>query len=231
MQNNNESTEKDNLNERVENIKNTVTEKATEFAADAKGKAENFAGKTLDAAEKLINDVFKKNKPEDAEFEEELIDPKDVEIDELKKELNELRDKYVRLYADFDNAKKRMAREKLDIILTASKDVVKDLLPVLDDFERAMKAAETSTDENVKSGMQLIQNKLQSILAAKGLKAFESIGKDFDTEQHEAITEIPAPAPEQEGKVIDELEKGYLLNEKIIRFAKVIVGKKTPPTP
>lgn len=226
MQNNNESTEKDNLNERVENIKNTVTEKAAEFATDAKEKAENFAGKTLDAAEKLINDVFKKNKPEDAEFEEELIDPKDVEIDELKKELNELRDKYVRLYADFDNAKKRMAREKLDIIMTASKDVVKDLLPVLDDFERAMKASEKSTDENVKSGMQLIQNKLQNILAAKGLKAFESIGQNFDTEKHEAITEIPAPGPEQEGKVIDELEKGYLLNEKIIRFAKVIVGKK-----
>lgn len=227
MENNNESTEKENLNERVENIKNTVTEKATEFAADAKGKAETFAGKTLDAAEKLINDVFKKNKPEDAEFEEELVDPKDVEIDELKKELNELRDKYVRLFADFDNAKKRMAREKLEIIMTASKDVVKDLLPVLDDFERAMKAAESSTDENVKAGIQLIHSKLQSMLATKGLKPMESIGKEFDTEQHEAITEIPAPSPEMEGKVVDELEKGYLLNDKIIRFAKVIVGKKT----
>ncbi len=227
MENNNESTEKENLNERVENIKNTVTEKATEFAADAKGKAETFAGKTLDAAEKLINDVFKKNKPEDAEFEEELVDPKDVEIDELKKELNELRDKYVRLFADFDNAKKRMAREKLEIIMTASKDVVKDLLPVLDDFERAMKAAESSTDENVKAGIQLIHSKLQSMLATKGLKPMESIGKEFDTEQHEAITEIPASSPEMEGKVVDELEKGYLLNDKIIRFAKVIVGKKT----
>lgn len=227
MENNNESTEKENLNERVENIKNTVTEKATEFAADAKGKAETFAGKTLDAAEKLINDVFKKNKPEDAEFEEELVDPKDVEIDELKKELNELRDKYVRLFADFDNAKKRMAREKLEIIMTASKDVVKDLLPVLDDFERAMKAAESSTDENVKAGIQLIHSKLQNMLATKGLKPMESIGKEFDTEQHEAITEIPAPSPEMEGKVVDELEKGYLLNDKIIRFAKVIVGKKT----
>lgn len=227
MENNNESTEKENLNERVENIKNTVTEKATEFAADAKGKAETFAGKTLDAAEKLINDVFKKNKPEDAEFEEELVDPKDVEIDELKKELNELRDKYVRLFADFDNAKKRMAREKLEIIMTSSKDVVKDLLPVLDDFERAMKAAESSTDENVKAGIQLIHSKLQNMLATKGLKPMESIGKEFDTEQHEAITEIPAPSPEMEGKVVDELEKGYLLNDKIIRFAKVIVGKKT----
>ena len=227
MSSHNETNEKDNLNERVENIKNTVTEKATEFAVDAKEKAENFAGKTLDATEKFLNDVFKKNKPEEADFEEEIIDPKDAEIDLLKKELTEQRDKYVRLYADFDNAKKRMAKEKMEIIMTASKDVVKDLLPVLDDFERAMKAAESSTDENVKSGMQLIQNKLQNTLAAQGLKAMESIGKEFDTEQHEAITEIPAPTPELEGKVVDELEKGYLLNDKIIRFAKVIVGKKT----
>ena len=139
MEGNKDNFDKENLNERVEQIKNSVTEKATEFAADAKGKAENFAGKTLDAAEKILNDVFKKNKPEDTEFEEEKTDPKDVEIAELKKELDELRDKYVRLYADFDNAKKRMAKERLELILTASKDIVKDLLPVLDDFERAKK--------------------------------------------------------------------------------------------
>src|SRR5688572_14181134 len=108
MQDKKENTEKENLNERIEDIKNTVSEKAEEFAKDAKGKAENFAGKTLDAAEKLLNDVFKKNKPEDADFEEEKVDPKDIEITELKRELDELRDKYVRLYADFDNARKRM---------------------------------------------------------------------------------------------------------------------------
>jgi molecular chaperone GrpE len=218
---------KENLKDRVEEIKKTVNEKAEEFAKEAKDKAEGFAGKTLDAAEKILNDVFKKNKAEDAEFEEEKTDPKDVEIDELKKELDELRDKYVRLYADFDNAKKRMAKEKLEIILTASKDVLKDLLPVLDDFERAQKAVANSSDVNaVKEGLNLVHTKLINTLSSKGLKAMETIGKDFDVEHHEAITEIPAPTPEQSGKVIDELEKGYFLNEKIIRFAKVIVGKK-----
>jgi len=218
---------KDNLKDRVDEIKKTVNEKAGEFAKEAKDKAEDLAGKTLDAAEKILNDVFKKNKPEDAEFEEEKTDPKDVEIMELKKELEELRDKYVRLYADFDNAKKRMAKERLELILTASKDVVKDLLPVLDDFERAQKAVENTADVTaVKEGLTLVQTKLINTLSSKGLKAMESVGKDFDVNNHEAITEIPAATPEQAGKVIDEVEKGYFLNDKIIRFAKVVVGKK-----
>lgn len=221
-----ENNEKENLKEKVEDIKNQVTEKATEFAADAKDKAETFAGKTLDAAEKLINDVFKKNKPEDADYEEEKTDPKDIEIAELKKELEELRDKYVRLYADFDNAKKRMARETNEIIATAAKGVLKDLLPVLDDFDRAQKAIEKSDDVNaVKEGLNLVHNKLKTTLTSKGLKAMESIGKDFNIDEHEAITEIPAPTPELAGKVIDEVEKGYFLNDKLIRFAKVVVGK------
>lgn len=216
------SDKNENLKDKVEDLKNSVTEKAEEL----KGKAEEVAGKTLDAAEKIINDVFKKNKPEDADFEEEKTDPKDIEITELKKELDDLRDKYVRLYADFDNARKRMAKEKLELILTASKDVVKDILPVLDDFERAQKAVANSTDVNaVKEGLNLVHTKLTNTLSSKGLKAMEAIGKDFDVEHHEAITEIPAPTPEQAGKVIDEVEKGYFLNDKIIRFAKVIVGK------
>lgn len=221
-----ENNEKENLKDKVEDIKNQVTEKATEFAADAKDKAETFAGKTLDAAEKLINDVFKKNKPEDADYEEEKTDPKDIEIAELKKELEELRDKYVRLYADFDNAKKRMARETNEITATAAKGVLKDLLPVLDDFDRAQKAIEKSEDVNaVKEGLNLVHNKLKTTLTNKGLKAMESIGKEFNIDEHEAITEIPAPTPELAGKVIDEVEKGYFLNDKLIRFAKVVVGK------
>lgn len=223
----NKQTEKENLKERVEDIKNTVTGKAEEFAKDAKDKAENLAEKTLDAAEKLLNDVFKKNKPEDTEFEEEKIDPKDIEIVELKKELEEQRDKYVRLYADFDNARKRMAKDRLEIIQTAGKEVIKDLLPAIDDFERAIKAQETSEDiAAIKEGVKIIHSKLTHVLSAKGLKAMESIGNDFDVNLHEAITEIPAPAPALAGKVVDEVEKGYYLNDKIIRFAKVIVGKK-----
>lgn len=216
----NKNNEKENLKDRVEDLKNTINEKAEELGKSAKEKAESFADKTIGAAEKLVNDLLGK-KPEDVNYEEEKTDPKDVEIAELKREMEELRDKYVRLYADFDNYKKRTAKQNLEIIQTASKDVVKDVLPVLDDFERALKASDASSKE----GVQLIYNKLVSTLTSKGLKAMETIGQEFDADKHEAITEIPAPTPDLAGKVVDEVEKGYYLNDKIIRFAKVVVGK------
>jgi molecular chaperone GrpE len=151
---------------------------------------------------------------------------KNENTEELKKQIEELKDKYIRLYADFDNHRKRTAREKLDLIQTAGKDVIKDLLPVADDFERAIKALE-GKDQHVEAleGIKLIHTKFTQTLAAKGLKAMSSLGQTFDTEMHEAITEIPAPSPELSGKVIDEIEKGYYLNDKIIRYAKVVVGK------
>lgn len=139
---------------------------------------------------------------------------------------DELKDKYVRLFADFDNYKKRVARERLELIKDASKDVILNLLPVLDDFERALKAAETATEvAPVKEGMALIQHKLLKNLEQKGLKAVEPKGEAFDVEYHEAITEIPAPTEELKGKVVDVVEKGYYLNDRIIRYAKVVVGK------
>jgi molecular chaperone GrpE len=227
MEEKSEHLDKENLKDKVEDLKNTVTGKAEEFAKEAREKAENFAGKTLGGVEKIINDVFKKDKVEDADFTEEVTDPKDIEIQELKKEMDELRDKYVRLYADFDNHRKRTANEKNELVKTASKDIIKELLPVVDDFERALKALENKPEAAAaKDGMQLIYNKLVTNLSAKGLKAMDSVGKDFDVELHEAITEIPAPTPEMGGKVVDEVEKGYYLNGKIIRFAKVIVGKR-----
>lgn len=210
--------------------KSTMHDKAGDFARETKERAENFAEKTLEGIEKLVGDVtdaFKK-KGASAEAEEEAAtDPKDIEIAELKKELEELRDKYVRLYADFDNQRKRNAKERIELIQTAGKEIITSMLPVVDDFERAQKALANSTDVNaVKEGLNLIQQKLTNTLTSKGLKPMESIGKDFDVEVHEAITEIPA-TPEQAGKVIDEVEKGYYLNDKLIRFAKVIVGKKS----
>ncbi len=211
------NNEKENLKDKMEDLKH----KAEELGKEAKGKAEAFAGKTIDAAEKLVNDLLGK-KPEDVNFEEEKIDPKDIEIAELKREADELRDKYVRLYADFDNFKKRTAKQSLELIQTAGKDVIKDLLPVVDDFERALKL---SNDAAAKEGMQLIYNKLVAALTAKGLKPMQTIGEVFDADKHEAITEIPAPTPEQAGTVLDEVEKGYYLNDKIIRFAKVVVAK------
>lgn len=223
MEENNENTGNENLKDKAENLKNTVNEKAEEIAREAKEKAGNFAEKTIDAAEKLLNDVFsKKGKPEDTDFEEVKTDPKDIEIQELKSELEELRDKYVRLYADFDNFRKRTAKEKLELVQVAGKDIIVELLPTLDDFERAMKA---SGDSEESKGMQLIYNKLLNNLSAKGVKAMETVGQPFDVDKHEAITEIPAP--DMEGKVVDEVEKGYTLNGKIIRFAKVVVGKTT----
>ncbi len=135
-------------------------------------------------------------------------------------------EKYVRLYSEFDNFRKRTSREKIDIIKTASADVIGLLLPILDDFERAMKSNETSEDiDAVKEGFQLIHNKFSSLMEQKGLKPMNSIGEPFNTDHHEAITEIPAPSEDMKGKVVDAVEKGYFLNDKVLRYAKVVVGK------
>ena len=148
------------------------------------------------------------------------------ELDQAKADLAEHKDKYLRLMAEFDNYKRRTAKERMDLIQTAGKDVFVSLLDVLDDCDRAEKQLGISDDIAVqKEGIQLVFNKIRSTMQAKGLTAMESIGKDFDAELHEAITEVPVPDDKQKGKVIDEVTKGYLLNEKIIRFAKVVVGK------
>lgn len=138
----------------------------------------------------------------------------------------ELNDKYLRLHAEFDNFRKRTNKEKVDLINSASEGVLKDLIPTLDDFERAIKNNESSEDiAGVKEGFQLIYNKFKNTLEAKGLKPMNSEGQDFDVEIHEAIANVPAPSKKMKGKVIDAVEKGYYLNDKVIRFAKVVVGQ------
>ena len=145
--------------------------------------------------------------------------------DKLKDELSQANDKYLRLYAEFDNFRRRTQKERADERSNAGKEVIVSLLPVLDDFERAAKAMENSTDVNaVKEGVALVQHKLKNILTQKGLKEMASKGETFDAEIHEAITNIPAPTDDLKGKVVDELEKGYYLNDKVVRFAKVVVG-------
>jgi molecular chaperone GrpE len=146
------------------------------------------------------------------------------ELETLKAELEESKDKYMRLFAEFDNFKKRSVKERFDLLKSAAQETITALLPVLDDFDRAKKSAENG-NEVFSEGVQLVYNKFNSVLEHKGLKKMESTGVEFDPEWHEAITEIPAPTEEMKGKVIDTVENGYTLNDKIIRYAKVVVAK------
>ncbi len=149
----------------------------------------------------------------------------DTKVSELQAAVNELRDKHLRLLAEFDNYKKRTMRERLELMNSASKDVMVSLLPILDDFDRAKKSADDPSNAEVFSdGVTLVYNRLNNVLQNMGLKAMTSTGEPFDVEMHEAITEIPVPDENMKGKVIDTLEKGYMLNDKIIRHAKVVVG-------
>lgn len=146
-------------------------------------------------------------------------------LEKMQVELDEQKDKYLRLAAEFDNFRRRTSKERLELIQTAGKDVIVSLLEVLDDIERAEKQLSNTEDIAVqKEGIQLVFNKIKNTLHAKGLKPLESIHTEFDVEKHEAITEIPAPTDELKGKVLDEVQKGYYLNDKLIRFAKVVVG-------
>ena len=148
------------------------------------------------------------------------------EIDKLTGQIAEQKDKYIRLLAEFENYKRRTSKERLELIQTAGKDIIVSLLDVMDDCDRAEKQMKNSDDiDQIKKGIQLVFNKLRNTMQAKGVKAMESKQQDFDVEKHEAITEIPAPTKNQVGKVLDEVQKGYYLNDKLIRFAKVVVGK------
>jgi molecular chaperone GrpE len=143
-------------------------------------------------------------------------------IVKLEEEVIESKDKFTRLFAEFDNYKKRNARERLELITTANFDVMQSIVPVLDDFDRALKAA----SENEKEGLNLIHSKLLSILTSKGLNTLETqIGDELDVDLHEAITTISAPNDDAKGKVVDIIEKGYKLGDKVIRFAKVVIGE------
>jgi molecular chaperone GrpE len=164
------------------------------------------------------------NKAENASKTDETTSNNSNE-DNLSK-IKELNERYLRLYSEFDNYRKRTVKEKSDIIKTAAEDVFKAILPAIDDLDRAIKANETVTDINaVKEGIQLISHKLKNITQNKGLTAFESIGTQFDADTMEAITHIPAADESQKGKVIDEVEKGYKLGDKVIRFAKVVIAQ------
>lgn len=146
--------------------------------------------------------------------------------DNWEEKFKDINDKYIRLYSEFDNFRKRSAKERLDLISSASGDLIKELLPILDDFERAIEANKNADDiEAVKEGIILVHTKMNKTLANKGLKEIEAKGNDFDAELHEAIAKFPATDESMKGKVIDVVEKGYYLNDKILRFSKVVVGE------
>ncbi len=172
------------------------------------------AGETLEKSE------------ENTEQETEVKQEEQV-VDYLAK-YNELNDRYLRLSAEYDNFRKRSLKEKMELIKTAGEDILLNILPVIDNFERALKSIRNINSEEsiaIREGIELIYSNFKEFLTQRGIKEIEAIGKSFDTDHHEAITKIPAPEEEMKGKVIDVIEKGYLMHEKVIRFSKVVVGE------
>ncbi len=207
-------------NQNKEEIKKEQEEVSSEEAVNAEVINEN-----IDDNERADNhdhdevaEKPKKKKSRKAKKEAE-------EIEDLKQKNAEINDKFLRLFSEFDNFRKRTLRERIELTKTASQEVIISMLPVLDDFDRALKALEeTDNLDSFKEGINLIHNKLKTTLTAKGLQPMKSKGETFDTDFHEAITEIPAPDKSMKGKIVDEVEKGYLLGDKVIRYAKVVVG-------
>lgn len=150
--------------------------------------------------------------------------PEKDPLEELREKYDELNDKYVRLYSEYDNYRKRTANEKIELIKTAAESTINAMLPVLDDFERALPTMEKSEDKSNYEGALLIYNKLKKTLEQKGLEEIEANGTEFNTDEHEALTQIPASDESMKGKVLDVIQKGYKLNGKVIRFARVVVG-------
>lgn len=165
-------------------------------------------------------------KEEKTESKKSKKEKKADEIEELGLKLQEITDKYMRLSAEFDNYRKRTLKEKMELTKSAGEKILVNVLPVMDNFERALKAANESTDINgIKEGINLIHSNFKDFMTQQGVKEIETTNIDFDTDLHEAITKIPAPSEELKGKIVDCIEKGYFLNDKVIRFSKVVVGE------
>lgn len=208
-----------------------MAKKSTEYNQDSKEKNQNpenmdvkdnkekpSAGETSKSGKKGGG---KNNK---AQHKEQSL--QEEKIAELESRNQEINDKYLRLSAEFDNYRKRTLKEKTDLLKTAGQDIILRILPVVDDFERALQSMDTVEEEDaVKQGIRLIYNKLKEILTQLGLKEIDAREQDFDTDLHEAVTKIPAPDEKLKGKVVDVIEKGYYLNDKVLRFSKVIIGE------
>ncbi len=189
--------------------------------ADKKDKTEKQV-----ADEKEVKATEEKKETSTAKEEDKKTDNKASKTEELEAKLSDLNDKHLRLQAEFDNYRRRTLNEKMELIKSGGEDILSSLLPVMDNFERAMLASKDAKDvKAVKEGIELIYNSFKEYLNKKGVKEIEAVHKAFDTDYHEAMTKIPAPEKKLKGKVIDVIEKGYMLNDKVIRFAKVVVGE------
>ena len=206
--------ENENVNNQDDALKDTVNPdmESTQKPTDDQPKQEETKEATSDNVSDKKSKRFKIRHAAEKALEEE------------KAKYAELNDKFLRLFSEFDNFRKRTAKEKLDLTVTASENVIKDILPVLDDFERALQNMEKNGNEADLQGVTLIYNKLKDTLKKKGLEEIEAMGAEFNTDEHEALTMIPAPEEDQKGKVLDVIQKGYKLNGKVIRFARVVVG-------
>jgi len=206
--------------ENEKNVDNLTTEETNETTKDTAEETtvENTSEETV--SEKEFDTAEEEPVKEPVKKEESKLS----ETERLQKELGEMKDKYLRIYAEFDNYRKRTSKERQNIIKLAAKDSLGALLPAVDDFSRAIRLANDS-EEKIPEGVILIYNKLFKALEQQGIKEMETTGQDFDPELHEALTKIPAPSEELKGKVIDTIEKGYYLNDKIIRYAKVVIGE------
>ncbi len=196
--------------------------------ADEKSQTNNMTDKASVDEESKVADEKEKaeiDAESDEKSEEQPVDEKKLLIITLQKKNDELNDKYLRLFSEFDNFRKRTIREKQDLTKTASAGIIEAILPVLDDLNRAHNSAIENPDlDTLTEGLNLIRTKLNSTLKHKGLEEIPSIGEDFNTDFHEAITHIPAEDKKDKGKVVDEVQKGYILNGKVLRFAKVVVA-------
>ena len=209
--------ENENVNNQDDALKDTVNpdiEQQQEPVEEQPKQAETADTKE-DAGDKVSDKKSKRFKIRHAQ---------EKALEEAKAKFDELNDKYLRLFSEFDNFRKRTAKEKLDLTATASENVIKDILPVFDDFERALQNMEKNGNEADLQGVTLIFNKLRDTLKKKGLEEIEAKDTEFNTDEHEALTMIPAPEEDKKGKVLDVIQKGYKLNGKVIRFARVVVG-------
>lgn len=199
-------------------------EKHKEQLSEEANKAEESIGAQGETESKDKPDEQEKADREEAADEQGEAQAEKEQDENWESKYNQLNDKHLRLFSEFDNYRKRTMREKADLIKSASAELIKEMLPLIDDMDRALEAVPEEQEE-ARQGMLLIRDKFVKLLKQKGLKEMDSKGKEFNTDYHEAITQIPAPSEDMKGKVVEVVEKGYFLNDKVLRFAKVVVGK------